>query len=250
METQENAVAEEEQHICKKCEKRLPNKSYFCMYCGTDNSPTSIQVEYEKANNESLRKYTIIKTAKKTIPWYLLFLFLIIDVIAINFTLLMNHDDMFVKVNSANFQNYEKTYYIAEDAYLAVKDNKIKIIGSNRLDYIETIRDIQQFEFKDIQETYNSFGRKVIYLQTSKNIIYSLSGTTLEKIETEQDYIDIYHYINDQKSNCYNSTEYTLLEAGIYYYDVDKSEVLQVGQEEYINNNNKVCKNYKRVVLG
>ena len=55
MEEQQNAVAEEE-HLCKKCEKRLPKSSYFCMYCGTDNSPTSIQVEYEKANNESLKK--------------------------------------------------------------------------------------------------------------------------------------------------------------------------------------------------
>ena len=47
----QNAVTEEEKRVCKKCEKRLPNKSYFCMYCGTDNAPTSVQVEYEKANN-------------------------------------------------------------------------------------------------------------------------------------------------------------------------------------------------------
>ena len=89
MEGQQNAVAEEK-HICKKCEKRLPKSSYFCMYCGTDNSPTSIQAEYEKANNESLKKYTIIKAQKKTIAWYLLFMLLIIDVIAINFILITN----------------------------------------------------------------------------------------------------------------------------------------------------------------
>ena len=47
----QNAVTEEEKRVCKKCEKRLPNKSYFCMYCGTDNAPTSVQVEYEKANH-------------------------------------------------------------------------------------------------------------------------------------------------------------------------------------------------------
>ena len=95
------------------------------MYCGTDNSPTSIQVDYQKANNETLRKYTIINAKKKSIPWYLLFMLLIIDVIAINFILITNHDNIFIKVNSARFENYEKTYYMADNAYLAVKDNKI-----------------------------------------------------------------------------------------------------------------------------
>lgn len=256
MVNEKNAVAEEEKNvveeeilICKKCEKRLPNKSYFCMYCGTDNSPTSIQVEYEKANNASIGKYTIIKGAKKTIPWYAVFMFLIINVIVLNFILTTNHEDIFIKVNSANFKNYEKTYLLAEDAYLAVKDNKIRIIGSNRLDYIEAINDIQQYEFKDIQETYDMFGRKVIYFQTSKNTIYSLTGKNLEKIETENEYIDIYHYLNDQKFNCYNETEHTVLAEGNFYYDVDKKEIIQVGNSEYINNGVKVCKNYKRTTV-
>lgn len=245
MEEQQNAVAEEE-HLCKKCEKRLPKSSYFCMYCGTDNSPTSVQVEYEKANNESLKKYTIIKAQKKTLPWYLLFILLVIDVIVINFILFTNQSNLFVKVNSARFENYEKTYYIAEDVYLAVKDNKIRMIGSNRMDYIDSISEIQQFEFKDIQEVRTITGSKKIYLQSSKNKIYALSGKNLETIETETDYIDIYHYLNDKKSNCYNQAEHIVLSPLTYYFDPEKKEIIYVETSEYINNGTKVCANYVR----
>ena len=73
---------------------------------------------------------------------------LIIDVIAINFILITNHDNIFIKVNTARFENYEKTYYIADNTYLAVKDNKIRMIGSNRKDYINVISKIQQYEFR------------------------------------------------------------------------------------------------------
>lgn len=245
MEEQQNAVAEE-QHICKKCEKRLPKNSYFCMYCGTDNSPTSIQVEYEKANNESLRKYTIIKAQKKTLPWYLLFMLLVIDVIVINFIMFTNQNDIFVKVNSAKFENYEKTYYIAEDVYLAVKDNKIRMIGSNRMDYIDSISDIQQFEFKDIQEVRSTSGSKIIYLQSSKNKIYALSGKYLETIETDQEYIDIYHYLNEKRSNCYNQAEHIVLKPLTYYFDPEKKEIIYVGDIKYEHNGTKVCANYTR----
>ena len=248
MEEQQNAVAEEE-HICKKCEKRLPKKSYFCMYCGTDNSPNSIQVEFEKANNESLRKYTIIKSQKKTLPWYLLFMLLVIDVIFINCLLFINHPNIFEKVNSANFNNYEKSYYLAEDAYLAIKDNKIRIIGSNRLDYIDAINEIQPFEFKDIQEVRTSTGKKIIYLQSAKNKIYALSGKYLETIETDEDYIDIYHYLNDIKSNCYNQAEHIVLKSQSYYFDPEKIEVVQIGNSNYINNGKKVCANYNRTTV-
>ena len=245
MEEQQNAVAEEK-HICKKCEKRLPKSSYFCMYCGTDNSPTSIQVEYEKANNESLRKYTVIKAQKKTLPWYLLFMLLVIDVIVINFIMFTNQNNIFVKVNSAKFENYEKTYYIAEDVYLAVKDNKIRMIGSNRMDYIDSISDIQQFEFKDIQEVRSITGSKIIYLQSSKNKIYALSGKYLETIETDQDYIDIYHYLNDKRSNCYNQAEHIVLKPLTYYFDPEKKEIIYVENVKYENNGTKVCANYTR----
>lgn len=246
MEEQQNAVAEEQQHICKKCLKRLPNKSYFCMYCGTDNSPTSIQVDYQRANNETLKKYTVINAKKKSIPWYLLFMLLIIDVIAINFILITNHDNIFIKVNSARFENYEKTYYMADNAYLAVKDNKIRMIGSNRKDYIDAIGEIQQYEFKDIQEVNQAYGSKIMYFQTSENTIYSLTGTSLRKIETEEEYIDIYHYLNDLESNCYNSAEHIVLRSGSYYYDPDKVEIIKIGSPEHSSNGTKTCLNYSR----
>lgn len=246
---QENTVAEEETRLCKKCEKRLPNKSYFCMYCGTDNSPTSIQVEYEKANNESLKKYTMLEHKQKTIPWYILFMLLVIDVIVINVLLFLNHDDIYIKVNSARFENYEKTYYVAQDAYLAVKDNQIRMIGSNRMSYLDTVSDIQQYEFKDIQEVYDSFDNKTIYFQTSSNKLYKFTGSTVKKIKTEEEYIDIYHYLNDMNNNCYNSTEHIVLEPGAYYYDPDNSEIIQIGDSNYVNNGTKLCKDYTRVTV-
>ena len=144
----QNAVTEEEKRVCKKCEKRLPNKSYFCMYCGTDNAPTSVQVEYEKANNESLKKYTVIEGKKQSPLWYIIFMLLVIDVIAVNFTLIKHHNDIYKKVNSAKFQYYEKSYYLGEDAYLAVKDNKVRIIGSNRMKMFSIL--VEPIEEKDI----------------------------------------------------------------------------------------------------
>lgn len=249
MENQQNAIVEEDKHICKKCLQRLPNKSYYCMYCGTDNSKTSVQAEFRKTNNEALKKYTTIESKKKTVLWYMLFVLLLIDIIIINFILFTNNQELFVKVNNAKFENYEKTFYLSEDAYLAVKDNKIRVIGSNRLDYIDAISEIQLFEFKDIQEVPGPFNKKTIYFQTTKNIIYALESQTIKKIETNQEYIDIYHYLNDMASNCYESTENFVLGPGYYYYDIEKEEVIQLGQANYTNNGTKVCATYPRTTI-
>ncbi len=246
--TTQNPKSEERK--CKKCEKRLPNKSYFCMYCGTDNAPTSVQVEYEKANNEALKKYTIIDAKKQSPIWYVLFMLLVIDAIVVSCVLMTKQQDAFIEVNSARFQNYEKSYYLGEEAYLSLKDNKLKIIGDNRIDYSEITNIIRGKEIKDIQEVYEGYfgDTKKIYIQTSNDKIYMIEDNKILEIELEKEekYIDIYHYLNSQERNCYNDTEYIILAEDNYYYDASTNEIKRVGEVDYDFSGEKYCKNYQR----
>ena len=245
---QQNPVTEEKR-ICKNCEKRLPNKSYFCMYCGTDNAPTSVQVEYEKANNESLKKYKILDTQKQSPLWYIIFLLLIIDVIVLNVLLIMNNDKMFVTVNSARFQNYEKSFYLGEEAYLALKDNKLKVIGANRLTYSNITNEVSKHEFKDVQIIYDYFGDSEIYALDTEDYIYKIEGTSITQIETEDKFIDIYHYLNSKEINCYEDTEYIVLDNNVYYYDVAKNEVKQAGDGKFEPSKDRFCSKYPRTTV-
>lgn len=245
---QQNPVTEEKR-FCKKCEKRLPNKSYFCMYCGTDNAPTTIQVEYEKANNESLKKYKILDTQKQSPLWYIIFLLLIIDVIVLNVLLIMNNDKMFVTVNSARFQNYEKSFYLGEEAYLALKNNKLKVIGANRLTYSNITNELSKHEFKDVQITYGYFDDSEIYALDTEDYIYKIEDTSITQIETEDKFIDIYHYLNSKKINCYEDTEYIVLDDNVYYYDVAKNEVKQAGDGKFESSKDRFCIKFPRTTV-
>lgn len=239
----QNAVTEEEKRVCKKCEKRLPNKSYFCMYCGTDNAPTSVQVEYEKANNESLKKYTVIEGKKQSPLWYIIFMLLVIDVIAVNFTLIKHHNDIYKKVNSAKFQYYEKSYYLGEDAYLAVKDNKVRIIGSNRMKYSNITNELRKHEITDVQQV-NDFYHEEIYARTSKGKIYIIDDTEITEVESDTEYMDVYHYINSKTNNCYNDTEYIELDDEAYYFDPTVNEIKYIEDSKYVLNNERYCMSF------
>ena len=121
MNNQQNPTQIEEKRLCKKCGQRLPSKSGFCMYCGTDNSITSVQHELEKQNNEQLKKYKVIESQKHKPLWYLIFLLLLIDIIVISTIMIFNTNNMYVKVNTARFQDYEEALKQCEEA-LKLKD--------------------------------------------------------------------------------------------------------------------------------
>ena len=250
MNEQQNAVPVEEKRICKKCLKKLPNKTEFCMYCGTDNAATSVQVEYEKQNNERLKKYKVIDAQKHKPLWYVLFLLLIIDVIVINVMMIFNQDKMFVEVNSARFQNYEKSYYLDDAAYLAYKNNRVKIIGKNRQNYLDVTSEIQKHNIRDVQEVNNSYLSKTIYMLTDDNVLLELKDSKITKKKLEVEYNDVYEYLNYEENNCTIEKEYAVLAENIFYFDPDTREVYSVTDKKYNYVNNHGCYSYqKRTVL-
>ena len=250
MNNQQNPNPVEEKRICKKCLKKLPNKTDFCMYCGTDNAATSVQVEYEKQNNERLKKYKVIDAQKHKPLWYVLFLLLIIDVIVINVMMIFNQDKMFVEVNSARFQNYEKSYYLDDAAYLAYKNNRVKIIGKNRQNYLDVTSEIQKHSIRDVQEVNNSYLSKTIYMLTDDNVLLELRDSKITKKKLEVEYNDVYEYLNYEENNCTIEKEYAVLAENIFYFDPDTREVYSVTDKKYNYVNNHGCYSYqKRTVL-
>ena len=248
MDNQQNSIPVEEKRICKKCLNKLPNKSDYCMYCGTDNAATSVQVEYKIQNNEQLKKYKLIEAKKKKPLWYFIFILLLIDVVVVNTVMIFNQDKMFVEVNSARFENYEKSYYLDDGAYIAYKNNKAKIIGKNRQDYLEITSEIQKYNIKDIQEVNNNISKR-IYVLTDGNIILEIVGSRFNTIELENEYNDVYEYLNEKNNNCLSEKEYSVLTNNSYYFDTDSKEVIFVSDPKYNYVNDRVCYSYTKSIV-
>lgn len=250
MNNQQNPTQLEEKRLCKKCGQRLPNKSGFCMYCGTDNSTTSVQSEFEIKNNEVLKKYRVIEAQKYSPLWYLIFILLTIDIIVINCIMTFNHDKMFVKVNNARFQNYEESFYLGEGAYLGVKNQKAKVIGINRLDYLDITSEIQNHTIKDIQVASNIISQKSIYILTTEKKLITITGKMIVVDELEEDYTDVYDYLNQKNNNCTREKEYIVLGENSFYYNKDTNEIYTSTGRQYTYDNDKLCVAYnKNLVL-
>ena len=245
MNNQQNPTQIEEKRLCKKCGQRLPSKSGFCMYCGTDNSITSVQHELEKQNNEQLKKYKVIESQKHKPLWYLIFLLLLIDIIVISTIMIFNTNNMYVKVNTARFQDYEEAFYIADDVYLGLKNQKAKVIGANRQDYIEISNTLKDYNIRDAKLVDESYTDR-IYILTEEKKLFTISGKIVKEIELEEEYNDIYDYLNKKKNNCVSEKEYAILDEGVYYYNSDENAIFFATNKNFKYEANKSCYSYDK----
>ena len=208
--------SEGETRLCKKCGKRLPSSNNFCMYCGYNNNLNDEELEALKAinannihtqNKQELlnksiaakdreiviekEKHNKIKSEeeiklekeykeRKSSPLKkAIYALMLVDIIVISVLFLFKGNSLLIEKADFDLSNYEQLVNVYNTNFLALKDNKIYILG-----------DKKKVDFKDLKKINSEgvvgFGRQhftngTIFIETKKNFYYLNSSYSSDK---------------------------------------------------------------------
>ena len=224
----------EETRLCKKCGKRLPSSNNFCMYCGCNNNLNDDELEalkdissnniHTQSKQELLNKgiaakdrelviggksSSIKKDSKKTsvknvrskdekIPLTskLIYVFMILDVIALSIILMFNMNGLLFEAFKYDLNDYDTVVNIKNTSFLGLKNNKITVMSEDE--------DLNGIDFEKINNEKvlgiaedDDYNGKTIYIETKKNF-YTITGVTfdLDEEENEKPSDDFYKDLN------------------------------------------------------
>ena len=208
--------SENETRLCKKCGKRLPSSNNFCMYCGYNNNlndeelealksinannihtqnkqellnksiaakDREIVIEKEKHNKikseEEIKIEKEYKERKSTPLKKAIYAFMLVDIIVISIIFLFKGNSLLVEKDEFDLRNYEQLVNVYNTNFLALRDNKIYILG-----------DKKKVDFKDLKKINSEgvvglgrqhFTNGTIFIETKKNFYYLNSSYSSDK---------------------------------------------------------------------
>lgn len=199
---------EAEKRLCKNCGKRLPSFNNYCMYCGCNNDLENGQFGQIKNEEQQAIQKKYEERSSTTLPVKLIYVFIFLDIIFMSIFLVRGHNDIFLETFPYNFDKYDKVVNFDNNRFLALKNNKISILGENSINADE-FNKINQEKVLDIGETYPGSGSILVAV---KNKIYTISlyGNIGEyKIENQtgnlyKDYNNSFNRISNENDDYYN----------------------------------------------
>ena len=208
--------SENETRLCKKCGKRLPSSNNFCMYCGYNNNLNDDELEalksinannihtqnkqellnksiaakdreivIEKEKHKKIKSEEEIKIekeykARKISPLKkAIYALMIVDIIVVSILFLFKGKSLLIEKEDFDLSNYEQLVNVYNTNFLALKDNKIYILG-----------DKKKVDFKDLKKINSEgvvglgrqhFTNGTIFIETKKNFYYLNSSYSSDK---------------------------------------------------------------------
>ena len=223
-----------EKRLCKQCGKRLPSSNNFCMFCGCNNNLINEEVNTpaeqnnqttnDSKNVEKKENNPIVNRDKSPLKILLIYVFIFLDIIAISATFFLKSDGLFYRKFSYDLDSYDKVINLNNVDFLVLKNNKIKVLTTNKNFDNKSINECNKEKVLDIVETYP--GSQEIYIETSKTIyrgLYYDIDFYLKDLKVKKITGNIYKDINIHE---YNTTEddeyYGILQYAGYYIKNDE----------------------------
>ena len=257
----------EEKRLCRKCGKRLPSNNNFCMFCGCNNNLTVEEEEKLKStptNNSigllSNKKNKIDEPKEKapknkqTIIRNLIYVFILLDIIAISLLLSFKSEGMYYEKFQYNLDNYDKVFYLNNDSFLVLDNNKLKTIGISTLDE-KTINEINNEGIIDIEQTSDN----VILIETKNKLYFnSAYSSSFQSKELEnpsknafKDYNLVINYYTNINEDYYNdiSDDYFIKKNELYKNEQIKESYYTYKKDPYFKFKSTKVLNKKQLKL-